>query len=161
MFMSTDKNTASLGFEQKIWEAADTLRGNLNAAEYEGVVLGLIFLKYISDKFEAKYQELLEDEYADEEDKDEYMAENVFFVPPTARWKVISESAHTPEIGQVIDDAMREIEDNNPRLKGILPKITPERNSTRHVGGRKGLLCRGFYRGHSGIGLHTHSGPLR
>ena len=116
------KNTASLGFEQKIWEAADTLRGNLNAAEYEGVVLGLIFLKYISDKFEAKYQELLEDEYADEEDKDEYMAENVFFVPPTARWKVISESAHTPEIGQVIDDAMREIEENNPRLKGILPK---------------------------------------
>ena len=63
--MSTDKNTASLGFEQKIWEAADTLRGNLNAAEYEGVVLGLIFLKYISDKFEAKYRELLEDEYAD------------------------------------------------------------------------------------------------
>ena len=63
--MSVEKNTASLGFEQKIWEAADTLRGNLNAAEYEGVVLGLIFLKYISDKFEAKYQELLADEYAD------------------------------------------------------------------------------------------------
>ena len=120
--MSNEKNTASLGFEQKIWEAADTLRGNLNAAEYEGVVLGLIFLKYISDKFEAKYLELLEDEYADEEDKDEYMAENVFFVPPTARWKAISEVAHTPEIGQKIDDAMREIEDNNPRLKGILPK---------------------------------------
>ena len=120
--MKNEKNTASLGFEQKIWEAADTLRGNLNAAEYEGVVLGLIFLKYISDKFEAKYQELLEDEYADAEDKDEYTAENVFFVPPTARWKVISEAAHTPEIGQVIDDAMREIEDNNPRLKGILPK---------------------------------------
>jgi mannan endo-1,4-beta-mannosidase len=101
--MSTDKNTASLGFEQKIWEAADTLRGNLNAAEYEGVVLGLIFLKYISDKFEAKYQELLADEYADAEDKDEYMAENVFFVPPTSRWKAISEVAHTPEIGQKID----------------------------------------------------------
>ena len=76
-----EKNTISIGFEEKIWQAADTLRGNLNASEYEGVVLGLIFLKYISDKFEAKYSELLNDEYADAEDKDEYMADGVFFVP--------------------------------------------------------------------------------
>ena len=83
-----DKNTASIGFEQKIWEAADTLRGNLNAAEYEGVVLGLIFLKYISDKFEAKYQELLADEYADAEDKDEY-PHNANVVRSQLRYKPI------------------------------------------------------------------------
>lgn len=116
------ENTISIGFEDKIWKAADVLRGNLNASDYEGVVLGLIFLKYISDKFEQKYQELKDDEYADEEDKDEYTAENVFFVPKSARWSVISENAHQPEIGQVIDDAMRAIEDENKRLKGILPK---------------------------------------
>lgn len=116
------KDTISIGFEDKIWQAADVLRGNLNASDYEGVVLGLIFLKYISDMFEAKYQELLKDEYADEEDKDEYTAENVFFVPKDARWQVIQAAAHTPEIGIVIDDAMRLIEQENQRLKGILPK---------------------------------------
>lgn len=120
--MAKETNTISLGFEDKIWKAADVLRGNLNASDYEGVVLGLIFLKYISDKFEQKYLELKADEYADEEDKDEYTAENVFFVPKSARWNVISEHAHQPEIGQIIDDAMRAIEDENTRLKGILPK---------------------------------------
>lgn len=120
--MAVKKNTISLGFEEKIWSAADTLRGNLNASEYEGVVLGLIFLKYISDKFEAKYKELAEDEYADAEDKDEYTAENVFFVPKNARWSVISAKAHSEEVGQAIDNAMREIEEENARLKGILPK---------------------------------------
>lgn len=83
------KDTTSIGFEDKIWKAADVLRGNLNASEYEGVVLGLIFLKYISDKFEEKFSELSADEYADEEDKDEYTADNVFFVPKNARWSVI------------------------------------------------------------------------
>ena len=81
------ENTTSIGFEDAIWRAADKLRGNLNASEYEGVVLGLIFLKYISDKFEAKFKELSEDEYADVEDKDEYEADGVFFVPQEARWK--------------------------------------------------------------------------
>lgn len=117
------KDTITIGFEDKIWKAADVLRGNLNAAEYEGVVLGLIFLKYISDKFEDKYHELLADDYADEEDKDEYTAENVFFVPQEARWSHISESAHTPEIGVVIDNALLAIERENDRLKGVLPGL--------------------------------------
>ena len=88
------QNTISIGFEDQIWKAADLLRGNLNASEYEGVVLGLIFLKSISDKFEARHSELLQDQYADPEDKDEYTAENVFFVPKEARWSVISGDAH-------------------------------------------------------------------
>lgn len=120
--MAKKTDTISIGFEDKIWKAADVLRGNLNAAEYEGVVLGLIFLKYISDKFEEKYNELAADEYADEEDKDEYLAENVFFVPEDARWKKISASAHTPEIGVVIDTALLAIERENDRLKGVLPR---------------------------------------
>ena len=120
--MAKENNTTSIGFEDKIWQAADVLRGNLNAAEYEGVVLGLIFLKYISDRFEAKYQELKNDEYADPEDIDEYTSENVFFVPQGARWSVISAAAHTPQIGNVIDDALKLIEQNNDRLKGILPR---------------------------------------
>ena len=115
------ENTTSIGFEDAIWRAADKLRGNLNASEYEGVVLGLIFLKYISDKFEAKFQELSEDEYADVEDKDEYEADGVFFVPQDARWQVISQMAHTPEIGKVIDDALQAIERENPKLKSVLP----------------------------------------
>ena len=115
------ENTISIGFEEIIWRAADKLRGNLSASEYEGVVLGLIFLKYISDKFEAKYQELLEDEYADVEDKDEYAAENIFYVPKEARWSVIREASRTPEIGVVIDSALQAIEKENPKLKGVLP----------------------------------------
>lgn len=116
------KDTISIGFEDKIWKAADMLRGNLNASEYEGVVLGLIFLKYISDRFETKYQSLQNEPLADPEDKDEYMADNVFFVPKSARWEVISCDAHQPTIGITIDNAMRQIEEQNPRLKGILPK---------------------------------------
>lgn len=116
------KDTISIGFEDKIWKAADVLRGNLNASEYEGVVLGLIFLKYISDRFETKYQALLKEPLADPEDKDEYMADNVFFVPKSARWDVISADAHQATIGITIDNAMRQIEEQNPRLKGILPK---------------------------------------
>ena len=115
------ENTTSIGFEDAIWRAADKLRGNLNASEYEGVVLGLIFLKYISDKFDAKFAELSEDEYADVEDKDEYEADGVFFVPQDARWSVISQAAHTPQIGKVIDDALEAIERENTKLKGVLP----------------------------------------
>ena len=119
--MANGNNSASIGFEQQIWGAADILRGNMDAAEYKHVVLGLIFLKYISDKFEARYQELLEDD-DDVEDKDAYAEVNVFFVPPAARWNVIAEAAHKEEIGTFIDDAMRAIEKENKRLKDILPK---------------------------------------
>lgn len=119
--MAKKENTTSIGFEEIIWRAADKLRGNLSASDYEGVVLGLIFLKYISDKFEEKYEELKNDEYADVEDKDEYKAVGVFFVPQEARWSVIEDAAHTPEIGIVVDNALRSIEKENPKLKGVLP----------------------------------------
>ena len=115
-------NTAELGFEKQIWKAADLLRGNMDASEYKSVILGLIFLKYISDSFEAKHQVLINEGEGFEEDKDEYSYEHIFFVPKEARWSVIAEAAHTPEIGTVIDNAMRLIEKENPRLKGILPK---------------------------------------
>ena len=118
---SSKSSTADIGFEEQIWSAADILRGNIDAGEYKHVVLGLIFLKYISDTFEARYQALLADD-DDVEDKDAYTEVNVFFVPPLARWSVIAEVAHKPEIGTVIDDAMRAIEKENRRLKDILPK---------------------------------------
>ncbi|MDR2619761.1 MAG: type I restriction-modification system subunit M [Propionibacteriaceae bacterium] len=114
-------NTATIGFEQQIWAAADILRGNMDAAEYKHVVLGLIFLKFISDKFEERYHEL-EAEADDVEDKDAYTEVGVFFVPQSARWSVIAAAAHKEEIGLVIDDAMRAIEKENKRLKDILPK---------------------------------------
>ena len=115
-------NTSNIGFEKQIWDAACVLRGNIDASEYKSVVLGLIFLKYISDRFEAKYRELVEEGDGFEEDQDEYTAENIFFVPENARWSAIAAAAHTPEIGTVIDDAMRSIEKENKRLKDILPK---------------------------------------
>ena len=117
-----EKNTADIGFEKQIWNAACVLRGNMDASEYKGVVLGLIFLKYISDRFEDKYNQLVADGDGFEEDRDEYTAEGIFFVPTGARWQDISKKAFEPEIGQVIDDAMRAIEKENPRLKDILPK---------------------------------------
>ena len=117
-----EKNTAGIGFEKQIWDAACVLRGNIDASEYKSVVLGLIFLKYISDRFEEKYQELLAEGDGFEEDIDEYTSEGIFFVPANARWSVIAAKAHTPEIGIVIDDAMRAIEKENKRLKDILPK---------------------------------------
>ena len=118
----SETNTANIGFEKEIWDAACILRGNMDAAEYKQVVLGLIFLKYISDKFDAKYQELVDEGEGMEEDRDEYAAENIFFVPPEARWKIVADKAHSPDIGTAIDNAMTLIEKENPRLKGILPK---------------------------------------
>ena len=117
-----DRNTATIGFEKQIWDAACVLRGNMDASEYKNVVLGLIFLKYISDRFDDKYQELVEEGDGFEEDIDEYTSEGIFFVPANARWSEIATKAHTPEIGAVIDDAMRAIEKENKRLKDILPK---------------------------------------
>ena len=117
-----EKNTADIGFEKQIWNAACVLRGNMDASEYKGVVLGLIFLKYISDRFEDKYNQLVADGDGFEEDRDEYTSEGIIFVPAGARWSDVSAKAHDPEIGQVIDDAMRAIEKENARLKDILPK---------------------------------------
>ena len=118
----TGNNTSEIGFEKEIWNAADELRGNLDPAEYKSVVLGLIFLKYLSDRFAQRYQALVDEGEGFEEDKDEYTAERIYFIPEKARWDVIAKAAHTPEIGSVIDNAMRSIEKENPRLKDILPK---------------------------------------
>ena len=115
-------NSANIGFEKQIWDAACVLRGNMDASEYKSVVLGLIFLKYISDRFDEKHKQLVDEGGDFEEDVDEYTSEGIFFVPETARWSVIASKAHTAEIGTVIDDAMRAIEKENKRLKDILPK---------------------------------------
>ncbi len=120
--MADNNHSANIGFEKQIWDAACILRGNMDAGEYKHVVLGLIFLKYISDKFEEKYNQLIKESEGFEEDTDEYSADGVFFVPAGARWAAIAKAAHTAEIGTVIDDAMRAIEKENKRLKDILPK---------------------------------------
>jgi type I restriction enzyme M protein len=134
---SATNNGANLGFEQKLWQAADKLRGHMDAAEYKHVVLGLIFLKYISDAFEERHTRL-EQAVADPkseyyvrepaaryevlEDRDEYLAENIFWVPKEARWSHLQGNAKQPTIGKLIDDAMVAIERDNPSLKGVLPK---------------------------------------
>jgi type I restriction enzyme M protein len=115
-------NGANLGFEQKLWAAADKMRGHMDAAEYKHVALGLIFLKYISDAFQERYDALKAEPHADPEDRDEYAAENVFWVPPSARWQTLQAAAKSPEIGKTLDAAMDTIEKENPTLKGVLPK---------------------------------------
>ncbi len=117
-------NGANLGFESELWRAADTLRSNMDAAEYKHVVLGLIFLKYISDAFE-EYRAALEadrSQGADPEDPDEYRAVNIFWVPKEARWSKLRSEAKQPTIGKIVDDAMLAVERENPSLKGVLPK---------------------------------------
>lgn len=111
-------------FEEKLWAAADKLRSNMDAAEYKHVVLGLIFLKYISDSFLSLHKKLTanKDQGADPEDRDEYIAENVFWVPKEARWDYLLANAKQPTIGKLVDDAMDAIERDNPSLKGVLPK---------------------------------------
>ncbi|HVX10272.1 MAG TPA: class I SAM-dependent DNA methyltransferase [Pirellulales bacterium] len=121
---STNGNGANLGFEASLWKAADALRSNMDAAEYKHVVLGLIFLKYISDAFEEQHAKLDADRKsgADPEDQDEYRAVNIFWVPVEARWSKLKAEAKQPTIGKTIDDAMLAIERDNPTLKGVLPK---------------------------------------
>jgi type I restriction enzyme M protein len=123
---TANNSSANIGFEAKLWLAADKLRSNMDAAEYKHVVLGLVFLKYISDSFEEHHAKLIagEGDYAgaNAEDPDEYKAENIFWVPPAARWTYLQNSAKQPSIGKIVDDAMVAIERDNPRLKGILPK---------------------------------------
>ena len=122
----TEPNKATNGIpadlESKLWSAADKLRGHLDAGEYKNVVLGLIFLKYISDAFQTLYEKLQADEYADPEDRDEYLAENIFFVPEEARWSELQNNAKQSTIGNLIDKAMEAIERDNPSLKGVLPQ---------------------------------------
>ncbi len=115
-------NGANLGFEQKLWTAADKLRSNMDAAEYKHVVLGLIFLKYISDAFTEVYEKLKEEKDSDPEDVDEYVSKRIFFVPKKARWEHLQANAKKPEIGRILDEAMDIIEKDNPSLKGVLPK---------------------------------------
>jgi type I restriction enzyme M protein len=116
--------SANLGFEAQLWAAANALRGSMDAAEYKHVVLGLIFLKYISDAFEAHHARLTaeRDQGADPEDPDEYRAENIFWVPPEARWSHLQKNARQPNIGELVDQAMAAVERDNPSLKGVLPK---------------------------------------
>jgi len=118
----------STTFEQKLFKAADKLRKNIDAAEYKYVVLGLIFIKYISETFSELYEKLEADEYSDPEDRDEYLAENVFFVPSNARWSHLHDNAKLPSIGEIIDEAMEAIEKENKELKNVLPKVYGKAN---------------------------------
>lgn len=128
--MAKQKATIEEPLEKQLWKAADKLRKNIDAAEYKHIVLGLIFLKYISDAFEELYARLKADEAngADPEDKDEYKAENVFFVPPSARWKFLQSHAKQPTIGVSVDAAMDAIEVENTSLRGVLPKVFARQN---------------------------------
>jgi type I restriction enzyme M protein len=120
-----NNNGATLGFEKRLWAAADALRGSMDAAEYKHVVLGLIFLKYISDSFEEQHAKLEAErttQAADPEDPDEYRAANVFWVPREGRWPRLKDNAVQPAIGRLVDDAMEAVERDNPQLKGVLPK---------------------------------------
>lgn len=120
----TDNST----FEQKLFKSADKLRKNIDAAEYKHVVLGLIFLKYISESFTELYDKLKADDYSDPEDRDEYLAANTFFVPAAARWSHIHANAKLPTIGQTIDEAMQAIESENKELKNVLPQVYGKAN---------------------------------
>src|SRR5438477_13166983 len=115
---------ATLGYEAQLWQMADALRGSMDAAEYKHVVLGLIFLKYISDAFEEQHTRLVAEKKsgADPEDPDEYRALSIFWVPPEARWAHLKAQARQPTIGQIVDDAMTGIERDNLSLTGVLPK---------------------------------------
>ena len=111
------KTQANIGFEKQLWDAACVLWGHIPAAEYRKVIIGLIFLRYISNAFDNQYKKLVAEGDGFENDRDAYEAENIFFVPEEARWSVIASAAHTPEIGVVIDKAMRAIEEDNKKLK--------------------------------------------
>lgn len=126
--MAKNKTQKSEPIEKQLLLAADKLRKNIDAAEYKHIVLGLIFLKYISDAFEELHAKLQADEYADPEDRDEYLAETVFFVPTEARWSHLQSYAKKPEIGKYVDQAMDTIEKNNPSLQGVLPKVFARAN---------------------------------
>ena len=118
-----ENSAAVLGFEDKLWQAAVLMRGKLPATQYRQVLMGLLFLRYVSDAFEKRFGELKAEGFGDEEDRDAYLEKNIFFVPKEARWEKIAAVAHKPENGQTIDAAMRAIEKENDSLKGVLPKF--------------------------------------
>jgi type I restriction enzyme M protein len=120
--MASTDNGSDLGIEASLFKAADKLRGNMEPSDYKHVALGLIFLKHISDGFEMKRQVLLAEYPEGAEDPDEYLADNIFWVPQEARWSHLQASAKQPTIGRLIDEAMIAIEKVNPSLKGVLPK---------------------------------------
>lgn len=137
------QNKQEESIEITLWKAADKLRKNIDAAEYKHVVLGLVFLKYISDSFEELYHSLLTqvDEGADPEDRDEYKAEHIFFVPQSARWSHLVSNATQPNIGKIVDEAMDAIEKENPSLKGVLPKVYARDNlDAKALGGLINLI---------------------
>lgn len=117
-----EKTNVNIGFEKEIWDAACVLWGHIPAAEYRQVVVGLIFLRYVSTAFEKRFQELVSEGEGFEDDRDAYAEKNVFYLPPESRWGVIAAAAHKPEIGKIIDAAMLAIEKENPTLKNVLPK---------------------------------------
>ena len=121
---SQPEGSPTAGYDSELWRMADALRGSMDAAEYKHVVLGLIFLKYISDAFEEAYATLESerDQGADPEDPDEYRAQSIFWVPPEARWQHLQSQARQPTIGRLVDDAMSAVERDNPALRDVLPK---------------------------------------
>ena len=151
------ESAANVGYEAQLWQMADALRGSMDAAEYKHAVLGLIFLKYISDAFEERHAKLTSERAsgADPEDPDEYRALSIFWVPAEARWAHLKAQARQATIGQLVDDAMTGIERDNPVLKGVLPKdyARPALDKTRlgaahrpdqqHQGRRQGEPCQG------------------
>jgi type I restriction enzyme M protein len=128
---TANKNGGDLGFEATLWSAADTLRGSMDASEYKHPVLGLIFLKYISDAFEELHAQLSNDADSDPEDRDEYTARNVFWVPPAARWPQIAAKAKSPQIGEIVDKAMIAIERDNRACAACFPRSTRGRRLDR------------------------------
>src|SRR3989344_1648682 len=122
MVETNSSNGGNLGFEKKLWAAADKMRSNMDAAEYKHVVLGLIFLKYISDSFEETQKDISQDKDSDPEDMDEYKSRNIFWVPPESRWSYLQKNAKQTTIGKIVDNAMDSIERENSSLKGVLPK---------------------------------------
>ena len=149
---------ATTGYEVELWSMADTLRGSMDAAEYKHVVLGLIFLKYISDAFEESHARLAgeREQGADPEDPDEYRAENIFWVTPEARWVQLKAHAKQPTIGQLVDEAMAGIERDNPALKDMLPKDYA-RSPRRYAGARGDAPRRPGARARAGAGLWPES----
>ncbi|MEI8007735.1 MAG: type I restriction-modification system subunit M N-terminal domain-containing protein, partial [Bacteroidota bacterium] len=141
--MAKTKTAPDEPLEKKLWKTADKLRKNMDAAEYKHVVMGLIFLKYISDAFEEMYQKLVsqKSEGADPEDKNEYTAEKIFYVPPSSRWNWIQGRAALPTIGKDVDDAMDAIEKDNLSLRGVLPKVfAQEKLDKANLGGLINLV---------------------